>query len=156
MHLLIRHRDQLDYPVHDVRGTKDALTFHLDHSEAVSMLEHGQRLMFDCSGCVTCVFKWTRPLRDPNGLGYQHEGYTGTMLHHLPHYTDGKRARTGALVVFGPGVGVHVAMVLEPDPQHGDPVLFSHGAEHAAGPIRLSALKRGLPGPVTFLSVAGL
>jgi hypothetical protein len=46
--------------------------------------------------------------------------------------------------------------VLEPDPQHGDPVLFSHGAEHAAGPIRLSALKRGLPGPVTFLSVAGL
>ena len=156
MHLLIEHNGQLDYPLHDVRGEKDAATFRLTHDQAVAHLRSGGRLMFDCSGAITCVYKWTKPLRDPNGLGYRHEGYTGTMLAHLPHYTDGKRARVGAIVIFGPGTGVHGAMVLEPDSQHGDPVLFSHGAEQAAGPIRLSVLRKGLPGPVTFCSVAGL
>ena len=156
MNLLVMHRHQLDYPLDDVRGAKDAATFALDHDQAVAHLKAGGRLMFDCSGAITCVYKWTPPLHDPNGLGYQHEGYTGTMLAHLPHYSDGKRARVGAIVIFGPATGVHGAMVLEPDPTHGDPVLFSHGAEQATGPIRLSVLRKGLPSPVTFLNVAGL
>lgn len=153
MHLLISHRQQLDYPAHDVRGPKDAATFALDRSQAVAKLTSGGRLMFDCSGAITCIYKWTPPLHDPNGLHYSHEGYTGTMLAHLPHYTDPRRARVGAIVIFGPGTGVHGAMVLEPGD---DPVLFSHGAEEAAGPIKLSQLRRGLPGPVTFCEVDGL
>jgi hypothetical protein len=156
MHLLISHRGQLDYPVHDVRGPKDAATFALNHDQAVHRLTTGGRLMFDCSEAATCLFKWTKPLHDPNGLGYAHAGYTGTMLAHLPHYSDAKRARVGALAVFGPGTGVHVAVCLEPDPKHGDPELFSHGAEQAAGPIRLQVLAAALPGPVTWLNVSGL
>lgn len=154
MHLLIEHRHQLDYPVDDVRGPKDAATFALNGDQARQRLTTGGRLMFDCSEACTCLFKWVKPkLHDPNGLGYSHAGYTGTMLAHLPHYHDPKRARIGALVVFGPGTGVHVAAVLEPGE---NPVLFSHGAEHAAGPIALSVLAASLPKPVTFLSVAGL
>lgn len=153
MHFLIEHRSQLDYPVDDVRGPRDAATFKLNHDLAVHHLEAGGRLMFDCSEAATCLFKWTPPLRDPNGLGYQHAGYTGTMLSHLPHYHKASRARVGALVVFGPGTGDHVAVVLEPGD---DPELFSHGAEQAAGPIRLSVLAAALRPPVTFLSVAGL
>lgn len=154
MELLIQHRGQLDYPRSDVRGAKDAATFALNRQEAIARLKDGRSLMFDCSAAITCAYKWCPPLRDPNGLGYKHEGYTGTMLAHLnDHYTNPSRARVGAIVIFGPGTGVHGAMVLEPG---SDPMLFSHGAEHAAGPIRLSALRSGLPGPVTFLNVSGL
>src|SRR5258707_10141593 len=123
---LIEHKAQLDYPLHDVRGPKDAETFRLTWTEAQHRLASGLKLMFDCSGCVTCIYKWAG-LSDPNGLAYKHEGYTGTMLAHLPHYSDAKRCRIGALPVFGPATGKHVACVYEPDPLHGNPLLFSHG-----------------------------
>lgn len=150
--LLIQHKAQLDYPRHDVRGPKDAETFRLTRTQAIERLHRGGRLMFDCSGSVTCLFKWCG-LKDPNGLGYKHEGYTGTMLAHLPHYTDPRHARPGALVVFGPGTGEHVAMVLEPGK---DPLLFSHGFEQGAGPILLSAERRYHHAPVTLLNVSSL
>lgn len=153
--LLIQHAGQLDYPRHDVRGPKDAETFHLNRAQAVERLHAGGRLMFDCSGSVTCLYKWCG-VSDPNGLSFQHEGYTGTMLAHLPHYSDPKRARTGALVVFGPGTGEHVAMVIHPDPVHGDPLLFSHGFAQGAGPVKLSDERRAHHPPVTFLNVSGL
>lgn len=157
MELMIVHRHQLDYPLHDVRGPKDAATFALNGAEARAKLHSGGRLMFDCSGCITCTYKWQSPhVGDPNGLGYTHEGYTGTMLAHLPHYSDAHHAEVGAIVIFGPATGVHGAMVLEADPQHGDPMLFSHGAEQLTGPIKLSALAKALPGPVTLLNVSGL
>jgi hypothetical protein len=153
--LLVQHKAQLDYPRNDVRGPLDAATFHLTREQAVERLHAGQHLMFDCSGAVTCLFKWCH-LKDPNGLGYKHEGYTGTMLAHLPHYSDARKARRGALVVFGPATGEHVAMVIEPDPVHGDPLLFSHGFEHGTGPVRLSVERKAHHPPVTLLSVAGL
>lgn len=153
--LLIRHKDQLHYPRHDVRGKLDAETFRLNRRQAVERVTSGGDLMFDCSGAVTCMYKWCG-LSDPNGLSFQHEGYTGTMLAHLPHYTDARKARTGALVVFGPGTGEHVAMVIRPDPIHGDPLLFSHGYEHDAGPILLATERGYHHAPVTFLNVSGL
>lgn len=156
MSLLVQHHSQLDYPKDDVRGAKDAATFALNHDQAVRKLQTGGRLMFDCSGAATCIYKWTPPLHDPNGLAYKHEGYTGTMLSHLHHYSDAKRARVGALVIFGPGTGDHVAVVLEPDKVHGDPLLFSHGYEQAAGPIKLSLERTYHRPPVTFLDVSGL
>lgn len=152
MELFIHHHGQLDYPRGDVRGPLDAATFRLERAQAIERLHDGKHLMFDCSGSVTCAYKWCG-LKDPNGLHYQHEGYTGTMLAHLPHYSDPRDARVGALVVFGPGTGEHVAMVLEPGP---DPLLFSHGFSHGAGPIRLSVERGYHHRPVTFLSVASL
>jgi hypothetical protein len=155
MEVLIHHKAQLDYPLHDVRGAKDADTFKLTWEQAQHRLSSGGRLMFDCSGCVTCIYRWAG-LSDPNGLSYKHEGYTGTMLAHLPHYTNPRHAEIGALVVFGPATGEHVAMVLEPSPAKGDPELFSHGARGLTGPILLHAEAKYHDPPVTLLNVSGL
>lgn len=151
-HMLITHRNQLDYPYHDVRGPHDHATWALTIEQATAKLKAGGHLCFDCSQSVTQIFRWAG-VHDPNGLHYAYPGYTGTMLEHLRHYTDGRKARTGALVVFGPGTGEHVAMVIEPDPQHGDPVLFSHGAAHVSGPIRFSVERTYHHAPATFLAI---
>lgn len=112
----------------------------------------GRGVTMDCSEAVTCLCKWAG-LHDPNGNGYNGQGYTGTLLAHLPHYSDPAAAMVGALVVFGPGTGEHVVMVMEPG---ADPLLFSHGSEAGPVPIRLSAERRGHHPPVTFLSIAHL
>ncbi len=155
MEVLIAHAAQLDYPANDVRGKLDAATFALTWTEAQAHLKAGKHLMFDCSGAATCIYKWAK-LKDPNGLSYRHEGYTGTMLANLPHYSNPKRARRGALVIFGPATGEHVAVVLDPDTVNGDPLLFSHGFRGATGPIRLHREQRFHDPPVTFLDVSGL
>lgn len=152
MQLLIAHAPQIDYPLNDVRGHADAATFALTKEQAIARLDAGLHLTFDCSGAVTCLCKWAG-LADPNGLNYTHEGYTGTMLKHLPHYTNPSGANVGALAVFGPGTGQHVGMVLE---RGSDPVLFSHGERGYCGPIRLSAERQFHSPPVTMLSIAGL
>ena len=153
--LLISHAALLDYPYRDVRGAADLATWKLSLAQAEQHLKAGHHLCFDCSQSTTQIFRWAG-VKDPNGLDYHHAGYTGTMLAHLPHYTDPKRARVGALIVFGPGTGDHVAMVIHPDPEHGDPELFSHGAAHTAGPIKLSVERTYHRPPVTFLDVSGL
>lgn len=110
-------------------------------------------MTMDCSEAVTCLCKWAG-LQDPNGRGYNGSGYTGTMLEHLPHYHRAGNALPGALVVFGPGTGEHVAMVLEHDATN--PLLFSHGGENGPIAIHLHDEAEGHPPPVTFLSVAAL
>lgn len=110
-------------------------------------------LTMDCSEAVTCLCKWAG-LRDPNGLGYNGSGYTGTLLGHLPHYHDPAAALVGALVVFGPGTGEHVAMVLEPD--HANPLLWSHGGERGPIRVRLHDEAQDHHPPVTFLSISAL
>ena len=91
-------------------------------------------------------------LRDPNGLHYRECGYTGTLLGHLPHYTNPKEAAVGALVVFGPGSGDHVSMVHTPG---ADPLLQSHGRP-GMDRLHLSQEKTWHRPPVTFLSIAHL
>lgn len=152
LEVLVKHHGQLDYPRDDVRGPLDAATFHLTRAQALARLANGQHLMFDCSGAITCAYKWTK-LKDPNGLDYRREGYTGTMLDHLHHYSDPRQARVGAIVIFGPATGEHGAVVLEPGD---DPLLFSHGLAAAAGPVRLSVERTFHHPPVTFLDVSGL
>lgn len=110
-------------------------------------------MTMDCSESVTCLCKWAG-LKDPNGFGYNGRGYTGTLLDHLPHYYDPANANVGALVVFGPGTGQHVAMVLEPD--HRNPLLWSHGAESGPRLVRLHDEAQAHYPPVRFLSIAGL
>lgn len=150
--VLINHAKQVDYPEHDVRTWQDTETFNLTRPAALERLRKGGVLLGDCSGIITCLFKWAN-LDDPNGLAYAHEGYTGTMLAHLPHYRNAAYAMVGALAVFGPGTGEHVAMVIE---RGHDPVLFSHGSRGVCGPIRLSVEARYHKSPVTFLNIAQL
>jgi hypothetical protein len=124
----------------------------LTEAQMRAKLNAGGSISMDCSEGVTCLCKWAG-LRDPNGLHYNGQGYTGTLLAHLPHYRDPSKAKVGALCVFGPGNGDHVAMVMEPG---SDPLMWSHGSE--AGPylVRWSAERDYHRKPATFLSIAGL
>jgi cell wall-associated NlpC family hydrolase len=102
-------------------------------------------LTTDCSGFVTlCYYLAGAP--DPNGLGYSGEGWTGTLLDHLPP-TD--ELRPGDIVVWGAYPGRHCAIVLVPGR---DPLLASHGQERGPIAIRLSAESAIQHVPVTWLA----
>jgi hypothetical protein len=78
----------------------------------------------DCSSFATWCY-WLAGAADPNGLGYNGQGYTGTLAAH------GRRASTsrpGDLVFYGGGFPyTHVAIYI------GGGKVVSHGSEH--GPI---------------------
>jgi hypothetical protein len=102
-------------------------------------------LTTDCSGFVTlCYFLARAP--DPNGLGYDGDGWTGTLLRHLP---AAARLRPGDIVVWGAYPGHHCAVVLEVGD---DPLLASHGQERGPLSIRFSEESRYQPSEVTWLS----
>ena len=110
-------------------GVRNAARIH--YAEARPMpLRRTLPLATDCSGFATlCYFLAGAP--DPNGLGYIGQGYTGTLLRHLPHVAAAA-VQEGDIVVWGRYPGRHCAVVLEPGV---DPVLASHGSE--AGPLEL-------------------
>jgi len=119
----------------------------------------------DCSGSCT-LYAWWAQGNDPNGLGFDHEGYTGTFLSHEEHVnllvTKLKGVTTdnieiGDYVVYGPGTGEHVAIIVE---IHGEDILtVSHGAQGGPGYCWVNEPKtvpsRGFPfdgrQPQTFL-----
>ncbi len=148
MAYLLKHEPQIHYA--QIRPMRNV---HLSERQLRDRLNGGGSMTMDCSESVTCLCKWAG-LHDPNGLGYSGQGYTGTMLDHLRHYDDPKLALTGALVVFGPGAGDHVAMVM--DRSGADPWLWSHGAEAGPRRIRYSVERKVHRAPATFLSVAKL
>jgi hypothetical protein len=79
----------------------------------------------DCSGFVTLMAKWSgNP--DPNGNAFDGEGYTGTMLSHLPHIPLRETWR-GDLAVFGAYPGLHVVVLLTGGCRQSDPPVASHG-----------------------------
>ena len=92
----------------------------------------------DCSGFVTLMAKWAG-MPDPNGFGYSGEGYTGSLLNHLPHVPWSETWR-GDLCVFGGGTGTHVVVLQLGVPHGGDPYVYSHGFQ--GGPIKLSCRRR--------------
>jgi hypothetical protein len=104
-------------------------------------------LQTDCSGFVTLCYAWAGG-PDPNGLGFNGQGYTGTMLQRCAHIAQ-SAAKNGDLVIWGPPPGHHVAMVMEAGP---DPLLVSHGQEKGPVAIRFSVENQYQSGPVTWLS----
>ena len=81
----------------------------------------------DCSIALTLWAYWAGVLRDPNGLpSFQTPGtrYTGTLLASNPHIPI-QKVRPGDPIVYGPGTGVHTALVV--DPNNGDPLTVSMG-----------------------------
>jgi peptidoglycan hydrolase-like protein with peptidoglycan-binding domain len=106
----------------------------------------------DCSGFVTIMAKWSGA-PDPNGLGYNGYGYTGDLLQHLPHITKAE-SLPGDLVVFGPGTGEHVVVLIQ-DGTVADPLVVSQGTEADPSRSLLSGMitwfeQNGFPG-VTYL-----
>ncbi len=78
----------------------------------------------DCSGLVTCCF-YRAGQPDPNGRAYDGQGFTGTLLDHLPHISLGE-ARPGDLAVFGDAPGRHVVIIVGTG---SDPQCISHGKQ---------------------------
>lgn len=143
------------------QGTRRMELVKRTEQDTVTAVGNGAGFVADCSGFATAIHKWAG-LADPNGLGYNGTGFTGTMLSHLPHYSDPAGANTLALVVFvrpSAPTGDHVALVLTPG---ADPWLCSHGQEKGPIRIRLStelAAQRAIHGPssqAVFLNVSGL
>lgn len=123
-------------------------------AEVVHALDGDGTIDTDCSGAVTSLFKWSG-LRDPNGLGYNGQGYTGTLYDHLPHYYNVEDAHPGALLIFGKDPTVHVCMVMQ---RNGDnPYLFSHGQEGGPFHISLADERQAHEGQVeTWLNIGNL
>ena len=119
------HAGQLAYPKDDIRTGMDAASWAMTEQQFEHHILRGGFWQGDCSEFGSFVLKCA-------GLWHSTApGFTGSHLSSLPvHYTDGRIARPGALVVFGlahdPN-GVHEAVVWEADPQGGDPVVASHG-----------------------------
>jgi cell wall-associated NlpC family hydrolase len=78
----------------------------------------------DCSAFVTLCYNWAGA-PDPNGMGYNHNGYTGTLLAHGRKIAL-KDVQPGDVIVYGPGTGWHTALVIEGGP---NPLTVSHGQQ---------------------------
>ena len=148
MDLLVRENARIHYAQTRPMQTRTLHSLHLLQQALYS--PHG--VTMDCSESVTLLCH-VCGLDDPNGFDYDGHGFTGTLLHFLPHYSQPLKAKVGALVVFGPGSGDHVCMVRRPG---SDPTLFSHGSERGPIFIKLSDELRYQRPPHTFLSIARL
>jgi Putative peptidoglycan binding domain len=106
-------------------------------------------LQVDCSAFSTLCYAWAGA-PDPNGLAYNGQGFTGTMLDHMIPIPL-VAAQPGDLVVWGKRPGHHVALVLANDGH--DPLLCSHGQEKGPLEIRFSVECKYQPTPARFLAL---
>jgi hypothetical protein len=101
-------------------------------------------LFTDCSGFVTACYKWSG-LPDPNGREYKTLGYTGTLLDYGKP-VNRQFLRPGDIVVYGPGTGVHTAVIVKGG---FDPLTVSDGDEAAPDYVYVSQDNRQ---PIRFLT----
>lgn len=112
-----------------------------------------EQIITDCSGFVTLMAQWSG-IEDPNGRGYNGEGYTGTLLAHLPA-VGFSQTQPGDIAVFGTFPGVHCAVLLETGAGKDDPWAVSHGVPGDPRRTRLSRLVQYFRnnGPVVYLQL---
>lgn len=132
-------------------GFTNERNIHYAQTRPMENLHNVKRLPWttDCSENVTTYYCWAGA-PDPNGLKYNGQGYTGTLL------DNGKTvalhdAKAGDLVIFGSHPGHHVVMLVE-DGDNGDPYISSHGQESGPKKLRLSQEAAAQPQPVTIKS----
>jgi cell wall-associated NlpC family hydrolase len=96
--------------------------------ERMSGINHPGKLPLncDCSSFVTLCYNWAGA-KDPNGMNYNHTGYTGTLLSHGKKIAL-KDVLPGDVIVYGGGTGEHTALIVG---YHGgdNPTTISHGQE---------------------------
>lgn len=99
----------------------------------------------DCSSFSTWCY-WVAKAADPNGLNYNLEGYTGTLINHGTRLLDWSKKRPGDLVFYGwsRGIPTHVAIYV------GNGRVVSHGSE--SGPLLLNFNYRGITSIHSYLS----
>ena len=83
-------------------------------------------LTTDCSGFVTLCYHLAG-CPDPNGLGYNGQGYTGTLVAHGKQIPLNK-VRPGDVCILGPGTGDH-AVIISDTTNPTNPLCISHGEE---------------------------
>ncbi|MET7472945.1 peptidoglycan-binding domain-containing protein [Streptomyces sp. NPDC005648] len=108
----------------------------------------------DCSGFATLMAKWSGA-GDPNGSGFDGDGYTGTMLDHCEHISASE-TQPGDFVVFGAHPGTHVVVLVESAAGGLAAMCVSHGQE--AGPLHVSLedeAKSHAGEPLTYLRLPG-
>jgi hypothetical protein len=140
-------RDQI---VENARwGIENEPQIHYEQLRPMDAVHEARKLPLhtDCSGFSTLCYAWAGA-PDPNGVGFDGQGYTGTLLQHMQRIPLA-HVQPGDLVVWGPSPGHHVALVLEPGP---DPLLCSHGQEKGPLAIRFSVETQYQPQPATWLS----
>lgn len=139
----VRHRSKRQLIVAAARwGVQHAASIHYSEAairtQALTQRFGKLPLTTDCSGFATYCYK-AAGLPDPNGLGYRYLGYTGTLLAHAQKagkiLTDVSKALPGDLIVYGPGTGEHVAIIVEAGR---DPLTVSHGQESEPAYVRVS------------------
>lgn len=81
----------------------------------------------DCSGDFTMNY-WTAGAPDPNKLGYNGTGYTGTLIAAGRPVTFA-HLRTANAVIFGPGTGIHVVTVVQLAASEADVMCVSMGQQ---------------------------
>jgi len=87
----------------------------------------------DCSAFVTYCYSWAGAA-DPNGQGFDGQGYTGTLLSHGIEIPVSE-AIPGDVIVYGPGTGEHTALVVQAGP---DPLTISMGEQGDPSLIHVS------------------
>lgn len=104
----------------------------------------------DCSEFVTTIYHWSGA-PDPNGMGYNGYGYTGTLLERGTPVAI-YQVRRGDLVIWGAFPGHHTAVFVEDaNSSHIDPWIVSHGSERGPLELRLSSENRAQGGrPMSF------
>jgi hypothetical protein len=139
----IRHSALFDY----TEGPGRMSMIHLMPGETA------RRISADCSGFATGCASWAGA-PDPNSRDFDGEGYTGTMLDSCAHipFAD---VRPGDLVVYGPGTGEHVCVVIGRVVKAGELVdlrLASHGREGDPRSVLYSVERKLHNPPARFLS----
>jgi Putative peptidoglycan binding domain len=130
-------------------GVANEAQIHYEQLRPIDAIHEAQRLPLrtDCSGFATLCYAWAGA-SDPNGLDFNGQGYTGTMLQHLRRVPQ-PAVQPGDLVIWGRFPGNHVALVLEAGP---DPLLCSHGTDKGPVEVRFSAASKYHSPPVVWLS----
>jgi len=82
----------------------------------------------DCSSFVTLCYNWAGA-PDPNGMSYNHTGYTGTLLSHGKKIAL-KDVQPGDVIVYGGGTGEHTALIVDVSGANSkNPLTISHGQQ---------------------------
>jgi cell wall-associated NlpC family hydrolase len=130
-------------------GIANEPQIHYEQSRPIDGLHdvHKLPLRTDCSGFATLCYCWAGA-PDPNGNGYNGQGYTGTLLKAMRHIPP-SAVQPGDLVVWGAYPGKHVALVIGIG---ADPQLASHGQERGPLAIAFSDESRYQKAAATWLS----
>ena len=104
----------------------------------------------DCSAFVTYCYSWAGA-PDPNGQGYNGQGYTGTLLSHGTSITKAQ-AVPGDVIVYGKGTGDHTALIVEAG---NDPMTVSMGEQGDPNYVRVSLDGRQPQRFLRFNTVSG-